>query len=91
MATLGDWKLGANGCRGASWRDERFRANILTTTPRRGLQLSGGLRTSKTRPYFNGMLKKCTVLVCCCKQYCNTPRDCSMRLVNRSSIPPFFP
>ena len=39
MATLGDWKLGANGCRGASWSDERFGANILTTTPRRGLQL----------------------------------------------------
>ena len=59
MATLGDWKLGANGCRGASWSDERFGANILTITPR-GLQLSGGLRTSTTRPYFNGMLKKCT-------------------------------
>ena len=24
MATRGDWKLGANGCRGASWSDERF-------------------------------------------------------------------
>ncbi|CAN0312550.1 unnamed protein product, partial [Ascophyllum nodosum] len=44
MTTLGDWKLGANGCRGALWSDERFGANILTTTPRRGLQLSGGLR-----------------------------------------------
>ena len=60
MATLGDWKLGANGCREAAWSDERFGANILTTTLRRGLQLSGGLRTSTTRPYFNGMLKKCT-------------------------------
>ena len=24
MATRGDWKLGANGCRGAFWSDERF-------------------------------------------------------------------
>ena len=24
MATRGDWKFGANGCRGASWSDERF-------------------------------------------------------------------
>ena len=32
MATGGDWKLGANGCRGASWIDERFGANSLTAT-----------------------------------------------------------
>ena len=61
MATRGDWKLGANGCRRASWSDERFGANSLTTTPRRGLQLSEGLRTSRRQhPIFNGMLKKCT-------------------------------
>ena len=23
MATRGDWRLGANGCQGASWSDER--------------------------------------------------------------------
>ena len=48
MATRGDWKLEANGCRGASWSDERFGANSLTATPRRGLLLSGCLRTSRT-------------------------------------------
>ena len=48
MATRGDWKLGANGCRGASWSDERFGANSLTATPRRELLLSGCLRASKT-------------------------------------------
>ena len=41
MATRGDWKLGANGCRGASWSGERFGANSLTATSRRGLLLSG--------------------------------------------------
>ena len=40
MVTGGDWKLGANGCRGASWSDERFGVNSLTATPRRGLLLS---------------------------------------------------
>ena len=24
MATRGDWKLGANGCRGVAWSDECF-------------------------------------------------------------------
>ena len=48
MAIRGDWKLGANGCRGASWSDERFGSNSLTATPRRGLLLSEGLRTSRT-------------------------------------------
>ena len=48
MATRGDWKLGANGCRGASWSDERFGANSLTATSRRVLLLSGCLRTSRT-------------------------------------------
>ena len=41
MATRGDWKLGANGCRGASWSDERFGANSLTATSRIGFLLSG--------------------------------------------------
>ena len=41
MATRGDWKLGANSCRGASWSDERFGANSLTATSRRELLLSG--------------------------------------------------
>ena len=67
MATRGDWKLGVNGCRGASWSDERFGANSLTATSRRGLLLSGCLRTSRTSdplssPY--GML--ISVPVCCC-------------------------
>ena len=48
MATRGDWKLGANGCRGASWSDEHFGVNSLTATPRSGLLLSGRLRTSRT-------------------------------------------
>ena len=48
MATRGDWSLGANGCRGASWSNERFGANSLTATPQSGLLLSGRLRTSRT-------------------------------------------
>ena len=52
MATRGDWKLGANGCRGASRSDERFGANSLMTTLRRGLLLSGGLRTSRIQDPF---------------------------------------
>ena len=63
MATRGYWKLGANGCRGASWSDERFRANSLTATPRRGLLLFGCLRTSRTPdPLISIILyaKKCT-------------------------------
>ena len=58
MATRGDWKLGVNGCRGASWSDERFGANSLTTTPRRGLQLSGGLRTSRTQDPISMVCRK---------------------------------
>ena len=50
MATREGWKLGANGCRGASWNDEHFEANSLTGTLRRGLLLSERLRTSSTRP-----------------------------------------
>ena len=67
MATGGDRKLGANGCRGASWSDKRFGANSLTAISRRELLLSGCLRTSRTQdplsPY--GMLK--SVLVSCCR------------------------
>ena len=48
MATRGDYKLGANGCRGASWSNDRFGANSLTATPRSGLLPSGRLRTSRT-------------------------------------------
>ena len=66
MAIREDWKLGANGCRGASWSDERFGAISLTAIPRCGLLLSGGLRTSRTQDNLqkNGTLK--SVLVCCC-------------------------
>ena len=68
METRGDWKLGTNGCRGASWSDERFGAKSLTATPRRGLLLSGCLGISTTSdplspPY--GMLK--SVFVCGCR------------------------
>ena len=68
MVTRGGWKLGANGCRGASWSDERFGANSLTATSQRGLLLSGCLRTSRTSDHSSsphGMLK--SVLVCCCR------------------------
>ena len=66
MATRGDWKLGANSCRGASWSGERFGANSLTATSRRGLLLSGCLRASRASDPLSsyGMLK--SVLVCCC-------------------------
>ena len=67
MATRGDWKLGANGCRGASWSDECFGVNSLTATSRRGLLLSGYLRTSRTSDPLSSpydMLK--SVLGCCC-------------------------
>ena len=63
MATRGDWKLGANGCRGASWNDERFGANSLTATPRRGLLLSECLKTSRTSDPFISTIwyaEKCT-------------------------------
>ena len=57
MATWGDWKLGANGCRGASWSDESFGANCSTATPRSGLLLSERLRTSRTQDHLrNHML-----------------------------------
>ena len=78
MATRGDWKLGANGCRGASWSDERFGANSLTASSRRGILLFGCLRASRTFCFLDvsglqgyrtlsplhGMLL--SVLVCCC-------------------------
>ena len=51
MATREDLKLEANGCRGASWSDERFGANSLTT-PRCGLLLSGRLRASRTQDHL---------------------------------------
>ena len=41
MATRGDWKLGANGCRVASWSDEHFGASNVTATSRRGVLLFG--------------------------------------------------
>ena len=47
MATRVDWKLGANGCRGASCNDEHFGANSLTATSRIRLLLSGCLRASR--------------------------------------------
>ena len=57
MATRGDWKLGANGCRIASWSDGLVGANSLTATPRRVLLLSGCLRTSRTPdPYVHHMI-----------------------------------
>ena len=68
MATRGDSKIGVNGCRGASWSDERFGANSLTPTSQRGLLLFGCLRTSRTSDLLSspyGMLK--SVLVCCCR------------------------
>ena len=57
MATRGDWKLGANGCRGASWSDERFGVNSLTATSRRGLLLSVylGFQGHQT-PYLHHMV-----------------------------------
>ena len=62
MATRGDWKLGANGCGGASWSEERFRGNRLTATPRSRLLLSGRLRTSRTSDPLNFIwyAEKCT-------------------------------
>ena len=67
MATRDDWKLGANGCRGASWRDECFGANSLTATLRRGLLLSGCLRASRTSdPLSSPYGMPISVLVCCC-------------------------
>ena len=68
MATRGDWELVGNDCRGALWSDERFGADSLTATSRRGLLLSGCFRTSMTSdPPFSpyGMVK--SVLVCCCR------------------------
>ena len=62
MATRGDWKLGANGCRGASWSDERFGANGLTATSRRGLLLSGMFGSKDVRPLIFTIwyAEKCT-------------------------------
>ena len=67
MATKGDWKLGANGCRGASWSDERFGGNSLTATSQSGLLLSGCLRASRTSDPLSspcGMLKSVPVCYC---------------------------
>ena len=61
MATRGDWKLRANGCRGVSWSDERFGANSLTTnSEKRTPAVWRSSNFKDTRPYFHGMLKKCT-------------------------------
>ena len=48
MATRGDWKLGANGCRGASWSDERFESQQLDGNSAKRTPASGCLRTSRT-------------------------------------------
>ena len=63
MATRGDWKLGANGCLGASWSDERFGAISLTATSRRGLLLSGmsqGFKDISTLIFTIWYAEKCT-------------------------------
>ena len=64
MVIRGDWKLVANGCREASWSDEHFGANSLTTTLRRGLLLSGDSSDVKdTRPPISIIIwyaEKCT-------------------------------
>ena len=48
MATRGDWKLGANGCRGASWSDERFWSQQLDGSSAKRTPASGCIRTSRT-------------------------------------------
>ena len=50
MAIRGNWKLGANGCRGASWSEEGFGANSSTATSRRRLLLSGCQGFKDIRP-----------------------------------------
>ena len=63
MATRDDWKLGVNGCRGASWSDERFGANSLTATLRRGILLSGisqGFKDIRPLIFTIWYAEKCT-------------------------------
>ena len=48
MATRGDRKLGANGCRGASWSDERFWGQQLDGNSAKRTPVYGYLRTSRT-------------------------------------------
>ena len=48
MATQGVWKLAANGCRGASWSDERFWSQQLDGNSATRTSASGYLRTSRT-------------------------------------------
>ena len=66
MATRGDWKLGANGCREASWSDERFGANRLMATSRRGLLLSGmsqGFKEIRPLIFTMWYAEKCTCVL----------------------------
>ena len=63
MVTRGDWKLGANGCRGTSWSDELFGANSLTATLRRGLllsEISQGFKDIRTLKFTIWYAEKCT-------------------------------
>ena len=63
MVTWGDWKLGANGCRGTSWSDELFGANSLTATSRRGLllsEISQGFKDIRTLKFTIWYAEKCT-------------------------------
>ena len=63
MATRGDWKLGANGCRGTSWSDGRFGTNSLTANSRRGLLLSGmsqGFKDIRPLIFIIWYAEKCT-------------------------------
>ena len=60
-----DWSLGANGCRGASWSNERFGPNSLTATPQSGLLLSGRLRTSRTPDPLISMYMVCWKVYSC--------------------------
>ena len=68
MATGGDRKLGASGCRGASWSDERFGGNSLAAISRRGHLLSGMSQGFKDiRPLIFTIWYAENVLVCCCR------------------------
>ena len=61
MATRRDWKLGASGCRGASWSDECFGANSLTATPRGGLLLrSSDFKETRPPSIIIWYAEKCT-------------------------------
>ena len=53
MAAQGNWKLGTNGCRGASWSEEHLGASSLTATLQRRFLFFGRLRASWTSdPFF---------------------------------------